>query len=66
MKEKPPIELADEVPGEAPTDKLTRSLRMQVTRRSDGKWSISAPWLKDTVVGDTWEDAYWLAMRRTA
>ena len=39
---------------------------MQVTRRSDGKWSISAPWLKDTVVGDTWEDAYWLAMRRTA
>lgn len=64
MKEPLPIEVADEVPGAAPTEKLVRSLRMHVQRRSDGKWSVRAPWLKDAVVADTWEDAYWLAMRR--
>ena len=56
-----PIAVTD---GEAPTPALLRSLRMKATKRSDGSWSVSAPWLKDSVVADTWEDAYWLAVRR--
>lgn len=59
MKEKP----QEIEPGTVPTTRLLRSLNMQATRRGDGKWSIRAPWLVDAVVADTWEDAYWLAVK---
>lgn len=36
---------------------------MQVQKRSDGTWSVFAPWLKGEVVGSTWEEAYWKAVR---
>lgn len=52
-----------EVPGSAPTVEVLRSMRMQASRTSDGKWRVSAPWLKDAIYADSWEDAYWLAVK---
>lgn len=42
---------------------VLQSLKMQATRTKDGKWRVTAPWLVDAVYADTWEDAYWLAVR---
>jgi len=39
------------------------SLSMQVERLPDGRWQISAPWLTGVVTGDTWEEAYWEAVK---
>lgn len=49
--------------GAAPTPALLRSLKMKAKKRSDGKWQVDASWLKEPVVADTWEDAYWLAVK---
>lgn len=49
--------------GDAPTMAVVRSLKMQVSRAGNGKWRIAAPWLEDAVYADTWEDAYWLAIK---
>lgn len=54
-KEKP-IVVAEEAP------RGFRSLRMTV-KKSGSRWVIRAPWLRDPVIADTWEDAYWLAVK---
>lgn len=51
-------------PGNAPTPALLKSLKMQATKIGD-KWSVKAPWLDDAIVADTWEDAYWMAVRKS-
>jgi len=61
-REKPRV-VKKQVPGEAPTMAIVNSLKMQASRTKDGKWRIAAPWLKDAVYADTWEDAYWMAVR---
>lgn len=40
-----------------------KSLQMVVTKGADGKWMVLAPWLDEAVVGDTWEEAYWKAVK---
>lgn len=58
-----PVKVDDDVPGIAPKESSLRSLGMKAKRRGDGKWCVNAPWLRDAVVADTWEDAYWLAVK---
>ncbi len=50
-------------PKMVPTDKVVRSLSLKVRRLPDGRWSLKAPWLEDEVVGDTWPEAYWRALK---
>lgn len=52
----------NEVPGAAPTLELLRSMKMQASK-VNGRWRVAAPWLKDAVYADTWEDAYWMAVK---
>lgn len=42
---------------------VVRSLKMQVSKTSTGKWRIAAPWLEEAIYADTWEAAYWLAVK---
>lgn len=58
-----PIELPDENPGIAPRAGVVKSLGMAVTRTTDGRWVIRAPWLDGPVIGNTWPEAYDAAVR---
>lgn len=48
---------------DAPTHAVVRSLDMQVSRTEGGKWRVAAWWLKDSIYADTWEAAYWAAIK---
>ncbi len=58
-----PIELPDEEPCQTPRAGVVRSLGMTVKLLEDGRWCIRASWLDGPVIGPTWPDAYWAAMK---
>lgn len=59
MKEKPPKEISQDWPGEAPRASGLKSLKMKANRLRNGHWHVWAPWLKKGVYAETWEKAYW-------
>jgi hypothetical protein len=62
-------QIPNEWPGVAPRRAMLKSLGMkaELTRGEDGKlrWKVWAPWLGrgKFVEADTWEEAYWKAVR---
>jgi hypothetical protein len=39
-------------------------LDLEVERDADGKYLISAPWLEEVIVADSFENGYWQAISR--
>ena len=39
--------------------KVTLSLDMHFERKTDGSWTVQAPWIDGFVTGQTFIDAYW-------
>lgn len=36
---------------------------MHVARLADGRWQVTAVWLSEPVIADTWHEAYWRAVK---
>jgi hypothetical protein len=65
MFEKPEVlpDVPEDEPCTAPREGVVRSLGMAVTRLQDGRWAIRAAWLDGPVIGATWPETYWAAVR---